>query len=115
MRTWLIDGAARLPMDPELEALLSVSVAGELEGGGIALNLGILNARGQVYRVARSWDLTDYIVACKALERVGLSLAAKKPPPGVISFEDVFVCTPALDPAIAASIVVKRSVTRTRL
>jgi len=90
MKAWLIDGPEPLPMDPELEAALSFGAATEMDGGGIALNLGILNAHGRVYRVARSWSLTNYVVACKALEHLGLSLATQPPPRAGLSFEDVF-------------------------
>jgi len=90
MQTWRIDGAEPLPIDPELESVLSSDSASEMKGGGIALNLGILNSEGRVYRVARSWSLADYVVACKALERLGLYLTNKQAGAAGLSFEDIF-------------------------
>lgn len=71
METWLIDTTAALDIDAQIVAALRPR-ADDLTGGGIALNLGILGANGQVYRVARAWDLGEYQRACAALERLGL-------------------------------------------
>lgn len=90
MQTWLINGDETLPMDPELAAALSFGADTALNGGGIALKLGILNAQGRVYRLARSWDLTDYVLGCRELERLGFQLCAHRPTEFALTLEDVY-------------------------
>ena len=71
MHTWVIDHHPPLPNDPQIVQALR-PCADLLTGGGIALNLGILAANGQVYRVARAFSLDDYNRAADALTQLGL-------------------------------------------
>jgi hypothetical protein len=89
METWLIDTTAALDIDAQIVAALRPR-ADDLTGGGIALNLGILGANGQVYRVARAWDLGEYQRACAALERLGLVVTGRGQHLHDISLEELF-------------------------
>jgi hypothetical protein len=71
MHTWVIDHHPPLPNDLQIVQALQPE-DDLLTGGGIALNLGILARNGQVYRVARAFDLQAYNRAAGALERLGL-------------------------------------------
>ena len=98
MQTWLISGDEPLPMDRELEAALSFGADTALDGGGIALKLGILNAQGRVYRLARSWDLTEYVLGCQRLECLGFQLSMRRPADFEHTLEDVFTWPSGVDP-----------------
>jgi hypothetical protein len=89
MDTWLVDAHPPLEIDPLIVRAVR-SGADALAGGGIALNMGIRAANGQIYRVARAWDLADYQRASAALERLGLVRRGYRTRLHNISFEDVF-------------------------
>jgi hypothetical protein len=89
MQSWLIDGSKPLDFDAELAAALAGRLD-PLDGGGIALNLAILDEQGLVCRVARAWDLNDYRRATEALSRLGLVNTGRTLRLGDLSFEDVF-------------------------
>ena len=89
MDTWLIGTQAPLDIDSQVVGALRPR-ADDLTGGGIALNMGILAANGQVYRVARAWDLAEYQRASAALERLGLVGTGRHQRLHDISFEELF-------------------------
>jgi len=95
MQSWLLDGAKPLHFDAAVAAALGGRFD-PLDGGGIALNLAILDEHGQVCRVARAWDLNDYRRATDALLQLGLVNTGRTLRQGNLSFEDVFEA-PATD------------------
>ena len=129
MQSWLTTGGQPLDIDAEVAAALTVRLAGRqtrilcdrhrpdlrsvevqpridaphvgdpLDGGGIAMNLAILGHDAQVCRVARAWDLGDYLRATEALEALGLVNTGRALRLGDLSFEDVFA-----PPAVAAQL-----------
>ncbi len=95
METWLINGEEPLPLDERLQYALRFGATNPFDGGGIALNLGIVNLHGRIYRIVRAWDLVLYRQVCQTLERLDLRrLPTSDRWRAGVSIEDVFCWTP---------------------
>lgn len=95
METWRISGEEPLPLDERLQYALRFGATNTFDGGGIALNLGIVNLHGRVYRIVRAWDLALYRQVCQTLESLELRRLQNSDRWRVgVSMEDVFAWTP---------------------
>ena len=89
MQTWLVGAHAPLEIDALIVQALRPS-DNNLAGGGVTLNLGILALDGQVYRIARAWDLKAYRRATEDLEALGLVNTGRRLRLSAIGLDDVF-------------------------
>ncbi len=95
METWLINGEEPLPLDDRLQYALRFGALVPFDGGGIALNLGIVNLDGRIYRIVRTWDLVLYRQVCETLEGLEFRrLPMRERWRAGVSMEDVFCWTP---------------------
>lgn len=97
METWLVGAHAPLEIDALIVQVLQPT-RHDLAGGGVALNLGILALTGQVYRVARAWDLGAYRRATADLESLGLVNTGRHLRLGGVGLEDIFCWTKSPGP-----------------